>query len=167
MLAPILSRYLRNVVLPRNEHVPNAESMLADLDVLELIQAVKTSTVHHKNLKAAVVKHLQLYKACYGADAFRPKHNFALHLANMLHKHGLLLMTFTHERKHRLVMRYTRDRKNLRSWDAGAIEEITCHSLFELSQPFWGCCQSAKARGAILIPLRDMFPRLMTRILRF
>ena len=166
-LAPILSRYLRNVVLPRNEHVQNVESMLAVPDVLELIQAVKTGTVHHKELKAAFVKHLQLYKACYGADAFRPKHHYALHFAIMLHKHGLLLMTFTHERKHRLVTRYTRDRKNLRSWDAGAIEEITCHSLFELSQPFWGCCQSAKARGAIRIPLREMFPGVIDENLRF
>ena len=79
----------------------------------------------------------------------------------MLQKHGLPLMTFTHERKHRLVTRYMRDRNNLRSWDAGAIEEITCHSLFELSQPFWGCCQSAKARGAILIPLREMLPEVI------
>lgn len=157
-LAPLLSRYLRNIVVPRGEFLDHAMSMLAVLDVLELIQAVKTGTVEHSTLRKAIVKHLKLYKACYGANAFRPKHHYALHLAYMLKGFGFLLQTFTHERKHRLVTRYTRDRRNLRSWDAGAIEEITCHSLFELSQPFWGCCKAAKARGAILIPLRELFP---------
>ena len=133
-------------------------SMLAVLDVLELIQAIKTGTVKHSTLRNAIVKHLTMYKACYGASAFRPKHHYALHLPYMLKNFGFLLQTFTQERKHRLVMRYTRDRKNLRSWDAGAIEEITCHSLWELSQPFWGCCKAANARGAILIPLRELFP---------
>ena len=67
-------------------------------------------------------------------------------------------MTFTHERKHRLVTRYTRDRRNLKNWDSGAIEEITCHQLWELSEPFFGVCNSARALGKILIPLRELFP---------
>ena len=56
------------------------------------------------------------------------------------------------------MVRYTRDRRNLKAWDAGAIAEITCHQLWELPEPFWGVCNTAKARGTILIPLKEMFP---------
>ena len=128
-LAPVLMRYLRKVVLPRGQFVAHVESMLACLEVLELVQSVKTGTVAHTDLREAIVKHLVLYKSCYGSEAFRPKHHYALHLPYMLQRHGFLLMTFTHERKHRLVTRYTRDRKNLKSFDAGVIEDITCHQL--------------------------------------
>jgi hypothetical protein len=157
-LAPVLRRYLQNVVLPRNEFVAHVQSMLAVLDVLEVIQAVKTGTVDPKDLETAIRKHLVLYKACYGRKAFKPKHHYALHLPRQLAKHGFLLMTFTHERKHRLVTRYTRDRRNLRAFDAGTIEDITCHSLWELSEPFWGVCKTAPVRGTMLIPLREIFP---------
>ena len=157
-LAPILARYIREVVMPRNEFLDHCRSMLAVLRVLELIQAVKTGTVKHTTLRTAIVDHLILFKACYGENAFKPKHHYALHLPRMLKQHGFLLMTFTHERKHRLVTRYTRDRKNLKSWDSGAMEDIICHSLFELSKPFYGIVKTSQARGAILIPLREMFP---------
>ena len=157
-LAPVLKRYLQKVVRPRGQFTAHVDSMLAVLRVLELTQAVKTGTVNWKDLDKAIVTHLELYKSCYGANKFRPKHHYALHLGPMLKHHGFLLMTFTHERKHRLVVRYTRDRRNLKAWDAGAIEEITCHQLWELSEPFWGVCNTAKPRGTILIPLKEMFP---------
>ena len=158
ILAPVLKRYLQKVVRPRGQFTAHVDSMLAVLRVLELLQAVKTGTVNWKDLDKAIVTHLELYKSCCGANKFRPKHHYALHLGPMLKHHGFLLMTFTHERKHRLVVRYTRDRRNLKAWDAGAIEEITCHQLWELSEPFWGVCNTAEARGTILIPLKEMFP---------
>ena len=130
-LMPVLKRYLQKVVRPRGQFLEHVDSMIAALDVLELLQGVKTGTAHWKDLDKAIVKHLVLFKACYGATAFKPKHHYALHLGPMLKHHGFLLMTFVHERKHRLV-----DRRNLKAWSAGAIEEITCHQLWESSQPF-------------------------------
>jgi hypothetical protein len=157
-LAPVLKRYLQNVVHPRGQFQEHVESMIAVLEVLEWLQSVKTGTVHWKDLDKAIVKHLELFKSCYGASEFKPKHHYSLHLGPMLKHHGFLLMTFVHERKHRLVVRYTRDRRNLKAWSAGAIEEITCHQLWELSEPFFGACQLAKLRGIVTIPLLEMFP---------
>ena len=104
-----------------------------------------------------MVKHLVFFKACYGATAFKSKHHYALHLGPQLMRHGFLLMTLTHERKHRLVFRYTRDRRNLKSWTAGAIED-TCHQLWELSGSFFGVCKLANAKGVITISLMEMCP---------
>ena len=66
---------------------------------------------------------------------YRPKHHYVLHLPDMLSRFGTLISTFTHERKHRLVIRYSRDRHSLVSWELGALEEITCHQLWEMTEP--------------------------------
>ena len=157
-LAPVLKDYLQRIVHPRGQFLEHVESLIAVLEVIELLQSVKTGTVHWKDLDKAIIKHLVLFKSCYGAVAFKPKHHYALHLGPMLKHHGFLLMTFVHERKHRLVTRYTRDRKNLKAWSAGAIEEITCHQIWELSQPFFGACRMARLQGTITIALLEMFP---------
>ena len=157
-LTPILLRYLKNVVLPRGEYKEHVQSMISCLEVIVMLQAVKTNTVSPGELARAISKHLKQFKACYGASACRPKHHYALHLPDMLAHHGFLLATFTHERKHRLVTRYTRDRRNLRSFDSGTTEEITCHQVWELAQPFYKVCSSAQARGPILIALKELFP---------
>ena len=157
-LAPVLLRYFKKVVLPRGQFLDHVKSMIAALEVIIMLQAVKTGTVQPTALHKKIKEHLDLYKKCYGAVKMRPKHHYALHLPGQLALHGFLLATFTHERKHRLVTRYTRDRKNLRNWDAGSIEEITCHQLWELKQPFFKVCKLAKPRGSILIPLRELLP---------
>ena len=156
-LAPILLRYFQNIVAHRGMFMPFVESLIAVLTVVILLNSVKCGTVSADELGIAILNHLRLYKAAYGDDAFRPKHHYALHLAPMLRHFKFLLATFTQERKHRLVTRYTRDRKNLRSWDSGAIEEVTCHQIWELSQPFFMACSSAPARGKLLIPLKEIY----------
>ena len=39
-----------------------------------------------------------------------------------------------------------------------AIEEITCHQVWQLSLPFMQTCETATPRGLILIALREAFP---------
>ena len=121
--------------------------MLACLPVVLLLMAVRTGEVSAPELFEAVSLHLRLYQACYGDSCMRPKHHYALHLPDMLRRFGFLLATFTHERKHRLVMRYTRDRSNLKSWDLGAIEDITCHQVWELKQEFSLAMTTSQPRG--------------------
>lgn len=89
----------------------HVQSMIAVLEVVVMLQAVRTATVTPQELDRKIREHLQLFKSCYGSKLFRPKDHYALHLPGQLAHHGFLLVTFTHERKHRLVTRYTRDRK--------------------------------------------------------
>ena len=76
----------------------------------------------------------------------------------MLARFGFLLSTFTHERKHRVVKRYTRDRRNLKSWNLGAIEDITCHQLWENRSPWFSSCSTSRPKGKALYGLREIFP---------
>ena len=157
-LAPLLHRYFERVVRDRGEHVDKIDSMLAVLNVVMLLVSLKTGMVTHEALNAAILHHLTLFLAAWGESYVRPKHHYCIHLGPLLKRFGFLLSTFTHERKHRLVTRYCRDRKNLQNWDMAAIEEITCHQVWQLGLPFMDACETTQARGKILIPLRKMYP---------
>jgi hypothetical protein len=63
-----------------------------------------------------------------------------------------------HERKHRVVKRYTRNRCNLQSWDLGAMEDVTCHQLWELSEPFMHGKAGSRPSARSLLVLEDLFP---------
>ena len=64
----------------------------------------------------------------------RPKHHYVLHLPGQLETHGILIATMTMERKHKVVKRYLRPRKTLKSFELGVVEEVTCFELWALSQ---------------------------------
>lgn len=157
-LAPILHRYFTRVVQERGQCMPYVLSFIAVIEVLLLLQAIQAGCVDSSVLGVAILKHLQLYQAAYGEEKVRPKHHYALHLPDMLSRFGFLLSTFTHERKHRLIKRYTRDRCKLQNWDLGALEEITCHQAWELSLPFFMTPSTITPRGKILSALREVFP---------
>lgn len=157
-LAPVLHRYFDRVVSARGECMKYVRSMVAVLQVVVLLTAVRSSTVSASELSNAILAHLLAYKAAYGDAAFRPKHHYALHLGPQLQKFGFLLATFVHERKHRLITRYTRDRKNLSSWTKGAIEEITAHQVWQVNQKFLMSCRTAEAKGMLKVPLEEVYP---------
>ncbi len=157
-LAPIVLRYFERVVAPRNQCMTWVASMVAVLQVVVLLLDLKAGTVSADALTTAILRHLGLYSIAYGDSAVRPKHHFALHLGPMLRRFPFLLSTFVHERKHRVVKKYTRDRRNLQSWDLGAIEEITCHQLWELGKPFLNTFKTSKPRPKMLDVLRELFP---------
>ncbi len=123
-----------------------------------LLQSVKTGDVTPGVLFAAIMVHLKLFKEAYGDDYIRPKHHYCMHLPDMLKRFGFLLSTFTHERKHRIVKRHTRDRCNLTRWALGAIEEVTCHQIWELSLPFFMAFSESTPTGPVLNVLRELFP---------
>lgn len=140
--------------------MPQVMSLLAVFKVMHLLQGVKRGIVSAGLLGEAIQEHLRLFVLAYGEDNCRPKHHYALHLAGMLKFFGTLISTFVHERKHRLVKRYTRDRSNLKNWDLSALEEITCHIIWELSSPFMrsGMFHRHKVSRRTLGVLQEMFP---------
>jgi len=161
-LAPIALRYFEKVVARRQECTKWVDSMIAVLRVVVILMKLKSGTISADRLTTAIMHHLQLFKAAYGDGAIRPKHHFACHLGPMLRRFPFLMSTFVHERKHRVVKKYTRDRRSLRSWDLGAIEEITCHQLWELGKPLLRTFATSQPRGKIFDVLLELFPCVPT-----
>ena len=158
MLTPIALRYFERVVAARDQCMPWVVSLIAVLKVVVMLIRLKTCSVSDVALTEAIKTHLVLFKAAYGEDGIRPKHHQALHLGPMLARFPFLLSTFVNERRHRVVKKHTRDRRNLRSFDLGTIEEITCHQIWELGKPLLHTFQTSKPRGPMLDVIREMFP---------
>jgi len=159
-IAPVLRRYLSNVVARRGQCMQYVSSMQAVLDVVDLLQAAKTGALQPVVLFQAITKHFELFKAAYGDNAVRPKHHYALHLPLMLQEFKTLLATLTHERKHRMAKRYTRNRANLTSFESGVVEDITMHQLWELGLPFFKAYSTSTPKGPVVHALRELFPHV-------
>ena len=85
-------------------------SLLALLDVVTTWTWCKTRqchdppmdmTVASNNLLACQVKHIELFKSCYGQNMVRPKHHFSLHIGPQMKRKGWLKDCFPVERRHR------------------------------------------------------------------
>ena len=135
-------------------------SMVAVLKVVEVLQAVKRQKVSPEQLQDRILEHMRLFLAAYGEEAVRPKHHFALHLPAIFRRIGTLIGTLTNERRHRVVKRYTKDRRCLKRWELGSLEEITGHALWELTQPILraGHVDPVAPRAQSLALLSELFP---------
>ena len=83
-LVPVIHRYFATVVTARGMHMDKVNSMLAVLEVVMLLLALKTETVTADQLTKAIVKHLVLFKLAWGETQWRPKYHYAIHLGPML-----------------------------------------------------------------------------------
>ena len=133
---PVVTRYLQRVVLERNELPEHVASMLAALDVLDLCHNVRRGIVTGPELINASERHFALFRAAYGEDLVRPKHHYEGHLGEHLAFFGALWSCLTNERRHRVVKRYSINRKILKQWELGVLEDVTTHQIWELQEGF-------------------------------
>jgi hypothetical protein len=139
-LAPVIRRFLQCVALPSmpDDLKGIVQSMILGLEVLDMLQSCKIKNkVDPEKLRRAIKTHMDKFIEMHGEEAVRPKHHYALHLPDMLKKFGVLISTFTHERKHRAVKRYARGRTNLKKFELSVLEEVTCHNMWELTDKYW------------------------------
>ena len=159
-VAPVLARYFQYVGLPRGEQLPCIKSMLAALWVVELLQAVKRGFVTPVLLRAAIETHFGCFLAAYGEDMVRPKHHYIRHLPDILHRHGTLISTLMHERKHRVCLRYLRPRCNTAGFERGVMEDVTCHCIWDVTQPFLRLQGGSKPRPQAMSVLQELYPSI-------
>ena len=147
-LLPIIAIFLTNVALKRCSWAASIQAvlcLLALIDVVELLGQVRRGVVQPADLMVAIKGHLERYASVYGNDAVRPKHHYALHLPDMLRRFGMLFSCWVHERRHRLVKQYTRDRRNTTSYEVGTAEDCAIDHLDALGKP-WLCSKSCSRR---------------------
>ena len=135
-LYPILQVFLTTVARARSPADMCVEALVAAFVCVDLLQNIKRGLVTKEQLNDAIVRHHELFKRCYDDDAIKPKFHYALHHAAHLDHFGLILSTFTHERKHKILRRAVQNRRNTTSYELSALEEITLGQLDALSQPF-------------------------------
>ena len=110
------------------------QSLLACVDVVELLCAVKLGVVTVGVLREAINRHVELRLAAYGAgvDDAALKAHATQHLADMLDEHGTLYNCFVLERHHRLLTKYGWEQNNTKSYELGILEQITVEQTADL-----------------------------------
>ena len=159
--APLLARYIRGVVLPREECVRHCENLLALFDILELITSLKAKLrVDPCRLLTMIESYLEGFKALYGESVLKFKHHAALHLPGVLARHGDLPSTLTNERRHKVVKRYTRDRLCGQNWELGSLEEVVCQQLHECKSDWYShmLVDAHKPNARVLSALQNLWP---------
>ena len=90
-------------------------------DVLDALQLSATGRVNADDLEEKICRHMRKYVEVYGPEKVLPKGHYALHLADSLRHHEILLSCFVHERRHRSVRQIA---DQLDSMKAGSEEHV-------------------------------------------
>jgi len=176
-LVPVFAFYFANLVASDAiAHGTVAElvvlSLLACFDVVELLNLTRLGVVSPDVLQTAITNHFKLYIAAYGEDTSLPKHHFAMHLADMLRRFGMLLSCLVMERLHRLLKRFTLNRRNLTSYEIGCIEDVTVNQMRDRKVEWMldGLVNRTKpTRGKIKAMLAGLYPKeevFVSRVVR-
>jgi len=161
-LFSVFAYYFEHAVLPADVCRGEVLSFLALCTVMELLLQLVTGYVTPEELHKSIHRHLQLHLEAYDGQWWHPKHHMALHLPMMLARFGYLVSCFVHERKHRLIKRYLRDRLNTTSYELGALQDITLQSLHDLQDDSWlvktGLLKKREPSKKMAGILKSMFP---------
>ena len=111
-LCPVLAVYFSTFGVSQGYCLDHVHCLLALFHVVSLLDAVRLGIVSPDALAIAVKRHGDLYVQCYGERLVRPKHHYTQHLPDMFRRWGILLSCWVHERHHRLLIRWTENRRN-------------------------------------------------------
>jgi hypothetical protein len=142
--APVLAVYLQKMVLPTGRHDNNVRSLLASIDVLDLLANCQVKhRAPPKVLEEAINRHFRLRAVAFGDTLVKPKCHYVLHLPRMLAMWGFLVSTFTHERKHKNVKAFANHRHFVGTCDKGLIEDCTMLQMAALKRQIKPCSMKA------------------------
>ena len=103
---PVVAYFAETVVEPTGHLQEEVASFKAFHAVGVLVQKLKFGACTGLQLQSALRRHLPLFVKAYGPEWVRPKHHFAMHIPLQIQRDTMLLDTFVHERKHKLVKGY-------------------------------------------------------------
>ena len=131
-LYAIIACFISAIYLRANVCKAECTAYLKACDVLDLLIASAHGVVTSQQLHDAVDSFLKSCLAAGWRQFMHPKFHWCLHLSIELREFGVLLTCWVHERKHRMVKRYTKHQQNTRSYEDSILAEITCQHFYNL-----------------------------------
>ena len=128
----IVACYVHAVFLRAGRAPLACKAYLAVCDVLDLLVAVPRGVVTPEMLSDAIDVMLNACIAAGWTDNMPPKFHWCIHLPHELRRFLTLLSCWVHERKHRMVKRYSNDVHNTKTFEKTILSEVTCHHFSEL-----------------------------------
>jgi len=138
-LYPILAIFFADVV-PEDVCPRQTKSFLSLCDVLDCLVMTKEGidAMPADTLEPVIMTHLHNVLGAYSNLFWALKfHVAAMHLVRQYRGHLVLISLFTHERRHKLLKRYIKDRHNTTSFERGLMEEVTLQHIYDLRTQWW------------------------------
>ncbi len=108
---PILPHFIHDTILRTGVCTEECKALLAVAGVLEILH----STSHGCNIKILSMKIDQVFDQfdkCNWKDYMRSKFHWLLHMPSHIAKFNFLISCWVHERKHRIIKRYSEGSKH-------------------------------------------------------
>ena len=128
----IMACYVQNVYLRAGVCEDQCMAFLACCDVIDNLMCLPHGSIGWAALQRIIETFLQSCLVAGWRDHFIPKFHWTIHLFLQFRRWGLLLSCFVHERKHRMVKRWTGDHKNNQGYERSILAEICCQHLADL-----------------------------------
>ncbi len=133
--APVVRKWLTDVLVPLGVCASQCHAMLALLSVVALLPHAQSGAIEPAELERAVIQHLRLHLAAYGDARWAPTFHFCIASGMGLGKAPLLPSCFCMERVHRIAKRFMQDRCRIQSWERGLLEDVTVQHMHHLCDP--------------------------------
>ena len=128
----IIGLYVAAVFLRADRCSLECLAYLCLVDVLDLLVASPHGTVTPAILRAAIDKFLRACVLAGWTAQMHPKFHWCIHLPYELGRFIMLLSCWVHERKHKMVKRYSSEVRNTNTYETTILSEVTCHHLQEM-----------------------------------
>ena len=123
-LYPIIACFIQAVYVRAGVAIQECACYLRLADLLDLITSIPHGVVTPDMIRTASNSFLSSLVAAGWRDFAHPKFHWIVHLARELHRWGMLLSCFVHERKHRMIKRYANQIFNSTGFDQSVLAEV-------------------------------------------
>ena len=110
-------------------------ALVALCDLVDKLHAVPLGVVTPDMLRQAVQAFLEACEAAGWTSHLHSKFHWLVHIPIELLRFGMLCACFVHERKHRMVKRYSNDVQNTRAFERSVLSEVLSHHFTRLRKP--------------------------------
>lgn len=157
-ILPILSLFAQNVFMRANQCCKECQALVFVAELLELLQAIPHGFASPELIRGKVSQIQDKYEECGWGSYMHPKFHWLLHLGSHLSRWGLLISCWAHERKHRIVKRYSQDIQNTRSFEKSVLHQVVSHDLALLLDPeYFGQDARLKKQCRATNKVKDFF----------
>lgn len=142
---PLVRQFAEGIVLPTRPCIlPQVESLRECCHVLDLLQDAKggVEDTLPGRLRTSIRRHLEAHRRAYGAESWKPKMHYALHLPAQISRDRMVLDCFAVERSHLLPKAISEAIQNTSSFEKSVIARTVGAKLRSLRRgdDFYGIC---------------------------
>ena len=125
---PILSHFIQETILKTGVCIEECKALLAVSDVFDILH----STTHGCNIEILSMKIDQIFEQfekCNWKGYMHSKFHWLLHMPSHISKFNLLISCSVHERKHRIIKRYSEGIQNTLRYEKNVLVQMVSHDL--------------------------------------